>query len=60
MSSLIGIEAKATNINGTEALLGTEDINNEKLYLEKSISDESVDETLIYDGSFKTEKGYIN
>ena len=60
MSSSIGIEAKATNINGTKALLGTEDINNENLYLEKSVSDESVDETLIYDGSFKTENGYIN
>ena len=54
----VGIEVEATNINESETLSLLESIDNQNMYLEKSISDESVDET--YEGSFKTENGCIN
>ena len=54
----VGIEVEATNINKSETLSLLESIDNQNIYLEKSISDESVDET--YEGSFKTENGCIN
>ncbi len=39
----VGIEVEATNINESETLSLLESIDNQNMYLEKSISDESVD-----------------